>query len=110
MTRIRPILSYLMIAGGSFLLFLGAREFLESRLGQSRAEREFQSSPLLSEPNPGEAPPALQRGETFAKLTIPRLDTQLYVVEGDGEGELRRGPGHMTGSAQAGAKGKCIIA
>src|SRR5260370_37304492 len=109
MKRIRPLLSYLMIAGGSFLLFLGARDFLESRLGQSSAEREFQSSPQTSESYRGEVPPALQLGETFAKLSIPRLDAQLYVVEGDGEGELRRGPGHLAGSAQPGAKGNWII-
>src|SRR5689334_12401327 len=104
MTRVRTLFSYLLIAGGSLLLFRGAREFLESRLGQSTAEREFQALPASTESSPQHAP-KLRPGDTFAKLVIPRLDAELYVVEGDDAKELRRGPGHLTGSAQPGDKG-----
>jgi sortase A len=43
-------------------------------------------------------------------MIIPRLDAQLYVVEGDGPSELRRGPGHLAGTALPGGDGNCVIA
>src|SRR5689334_18618429 len=98
MRAMRMILSSLLIAGGGFLLFLGGREFVESRLGQSEAAREFHET---TRPDSVAAPstpaPPIRPGETLAKLVIPRLDAELYVVEGDDEGDLRRGPGHMPG-------------
>jgi sortase A len=107
---IQKLLSFLLLAGGALLLFLGAREFLGSRSGQVAAAREFQSA--MDEPAPPYtvrvAPP--RPGETFARLIIPRLDTDLYIVEGDDDAELRRGPGHITGSALPGSRGNCIIA
>jgi len=46
----------------------------------------------------------------MALLTIPRLATELYVIEGDGTAELRRGPGHLSDSALPGRRGNCVIA
>jgi len=109
MRRIKQIISFLLIASGCLLLFLGAREFLDSRFGQSEAEREFQGSAPPESTKPGSLAP-LEPGDTFAKLTIPRLGTELYVVEGDSPSELRRAPGHLAGSAQPGQRGNCIIA
>jgi len=112
--RIQNFFSYLLLAGGALLLFLGAREYLVSRRGQTEAAREFQHE---LEPPPGlPSPPYTIRvtpprpGETFARLVIPRLDTELYVVEGDNAADLRRAPGHMIGSALPGARGNCVIA
>src|SRR5689334_13055161 len=113
----RRFLSYLFISGSAALLFLGAREFVGSRIGQITARRDFDSS-LPAEPGPDIQPalpppvevPRLQLGEPIAKLSIPRLDTEVYIVEGDGEEELRRGPGHLAGSALPGGRGNCIIA
>ena len=51
-----------------------------------------------------------QPGSAIAKLSIPRLDTQLFVVEGDDDAELRRGPGHLAGTAMPGTDGNCVIA
>ena len=101
-------LSYLLIAGGALLLFLGARDFLESRVGQSQAARDFETSVPPAAPAEPYRPP--EPGETVARLTIPRLDAQLYVVEGDAAQELRRAPGHLTGTAMPGEKGNCVIA
>jgi sortase A len=118
--RVRRLFSYLLISGGALLLFLGARDVVDSRLGQSEAEREFQASPAFkpspftrpfstkSTPAPFSASPQL--GDPVARLTIPRLAADLYVVEGDGARQLRRGPGHVRGTAMPGANGNCIIA
>lgn len=112
--RIRLLFSALLIAGGAYLLFLGAREYLDSRVGQTEAAREFeQPVPDTPETHAATQPVSLNPvrvGDTFAKLKIPRLDAELYVVEGDGARELRRGPGHLAGTALPGAQGNCVIA
>ena len=113
MHRTRRILSYLLIAGGALFLIWGVRDVWESRAGQSDAAREFQEENAQIPPAPAApaAPlPPPQRGEPMAELVIPRLDADLYVVEGDGARELRRGPGHLQGTAMPGAKGNCVIA
>jgi sortase A len=118
--RTRQIFSFLLISGGALFLFLGGRDLVDSRLGQSEAQQEFQASPVFK-PSPFKAhsrkssapflaSPAPQLGETVAKLTIPRLATDLYVVEGDGAKQLRLGPGHLHGTAMPGTNGNCIIA
>jgi sortase A len=113
--RRRRFVSYALIAGGVALLFLGARDLVESRAGQAEAQREFDSiesakpSPFPSGSRVG-TQPIPQLGDAVAKLIIPRLNTELYVVEGDGAGELRRGPGHMAGTPMPGQDGNCIIA
>jgi sortase A len=117
----RCFVSYALIAGGLALLFLGARDFSESRTGQAEAQREFDSiesakpSPFGSRVRTRQMhqtmpQPMPQPGDAVAKLIIPRLDTELYVVEGDDAGELRRGPGHMAGTPMPGQGGNCIIA
>lgn len=119
------LLAYFLVAGGALLLFLGARDFLDWHMGQSNAAREFETSapsvPALATPptsvapanNPAPLPqpgPRMEPGDTIAKMIIPRLDAQLYVVEGDGPRELRRGPGHLSGTALPGGDGNCVIA
>jgi sortase A len=121
---VRKLLSYVLIAGGAFLLFLGARDVWESRFGQREAAREFESATAAPElesspeasletPTAGDAAPrpvSTRTGDAIGKLIIPRLDAELYVMEGDGPKELRRGPGHLIGTAMPGAKGNCVIA
>jgi sortase A len=112
--KTKNVLSLLFLAGGAFLLYIGAREYVDSRAGQYEAAREFER-PIPDSPATRAAAPAatfrgVSRGETLAKLRIPRLDAELYVIEGDGPRELRRGPGHLTGTALPGEKGNCVIA
>jgi sortase A len=109
-TRFYTLLSSLLILGGGVLLFLGGREFVESRVGQSEAAREFHESDRSTGPKRPHRPLPVRPGETMAKLIIPRLETELYVVEGDDAGDLRRGPGHLPGTALPGADGNCVIA
>lgn len=102
----RRLLSYLFIVAGLLLLFLGARDLFQWPLGQWEARREFTVQAAPAKPS---SLPA--NGTTVvARLLIPRLDTDLYVVEGDGPEALRRGPGHLAGTAMPGARGNCVIA
>jgi sortase A len=105
--RWKKTLAYLLLASGTVLLFLGTRTLLESHFGQSAAARQFRPAAASTKPLPARRP---RRGATMAKLTIPRLDTQLYVIEGDDPRELNRGPGHLADSAMPGSHGNCVIA
>lgn len=58
----------------------------------------------------GAARPAIRDGDSFARLSIPRLHTVLYVIEGTSHSALRRGPGHLEGTAFPGDAGNCVIA
>jgi len=110
----KNLLSGVLLAGGAYLLFLGGRDLFDSRLGQAEAARAFeQPVPDTPETRAATQPAGLHsvnRGDTLAKMKIPRLDTELYVVEGDGRKELRRGPGHLAGTAMPGENGNCVIA
>jgi sortase A len=118
--RTKLSISYVLIAGGASLLFLGARDYFESHLGQAQAASEFEAvvprrvvvvkdeAPRRDAAPREEAAP--RRGEPLAKLAFPRLDKQVFVIEGDSDAELRRGPGHLPGTAMPGAKGNCVIA
>ncbi len=112
--RIRTLFSIFLISAGAVLLFIGARDYFGARFGQTEAARDFEQ-PVPDTPATRAAvqPTSIRRfalGDTMAKLEIPRLGTELYVVEGDGARELRRGPGHLAGSAMPGQSGNCIIA
>ena len=109
--QIRLSVPYLLIGGGMLLAFQGARDILQWRLGQYNAAREFENVSLTvarSTATPQRARP--QPGDTVAKLMIPRLNAEVYVVEGTDAADLRRGPGHMTGTAMPGEDGNCVIA
>jgi len=106
--RIRFSFPYVLIGAGLLLALAGMRDLMESRWGQYDAARQFSASVA-----PGNVQPAIYRphaGDTVAKLIIPRLNTELYVVEGVDAADLRRGPGHMTGTAMPGEPGNCVIA
>ena len=113
--RAKRFLPYLLIAVGAYFVFQGARIFFDSRRGQLTAKREFEHAPKPAPPSAKE--PSTKRlpfqprlGETVAKLMIPRLGIQLYVVEGVDARELVRAPGHMPGTAMPGVTGNCVIA
>lgn len=114
--QVRRIASYVLIAGAAICLFLGGREFLGSRLGQIESAREFEEvenqvpSPDTSQPKTSVPEYFPLPGETIGKLLIPRLKAEIYVVEGEGEAELRKGPGHLAKTANPGEKGNCVIA
>ena len=121
-SRTRRVFSYLLLSGGALLVFFGGRDVVESQLGQYQARHQFEA-PEPPKPSPfhNQAKPNLQSapkpnavkppvGDAIARLTIPRLGTDLYVVEGDGTQQLRLGPGHLRGTAMPGENGNCIIA
>jgi len=114
--RRRNIAAYALMAAGMVLLFLGGRDVFFSHIGQTEAEHAFDNlkeekpSPFSAEQPDRTVSPPVPLGDTVAKLIIPRLSAELYVVEGDGAAELRRGPGHVEGTVLPGQAGNCVIA
>lgn len=115
---------WMLIASGTFLFTSGLLDYWESHSAQREIAQEWQQEPETSgEPSATPLSPShkqpdsaarskrlVQPGGAIAKLTIPRLDTSLYVVEGTDDRDLKRGPGHLTGSVMPGADGNCVIA
>ncbi len=107
MRRLRNTLAYLLLMAGVVVFCLGAREVIVSIAGQKTAENDFE----VRLPSERQARTVSARdGDIIAKLSIPRLGAELFVVEGAGKQELRRGPGHVIGTALPGADGNCVIA
>jgi sortase A len=114
MNKGKKFFAWLLVAGGLLLLISGSREFIESWWGQQELSQETEpQQPEQKKPLPQHTPRPLstfRRGELFARLSIPRLNSQWSIVEGTGKKELRRGPGHMIGTAYPGQSDNMIIA
>ena len=54
--------------------------------------------------------PSVPPGGAIDHLVIPAIGVDKYVVEGTNEDDLRRGPGHYTGTAYPGQNGNAAIA
>jgi sortase A len=112
--------SSVLLAAGLYFLLSGARELVWPWLHQKKAAKTFPApgpAPAPASPTqpPAPAPKQLDhslfhRGDTVAKLQIPRLSGEWYVVEGTEDQDLRLGPGHLPGTAFPGEKGNCVIA
>jgi sortase A len=48
-------------------------------------------------------------GDPVAKVIIPSLGVEQVVLEGQDRGTLRKGPGHVPGSAMPGEAGNAVI-
>jgi sortase A len=107
---------WVLIASGTFLFTSGLLDYVESRSAQREIAQEWVSAPILPVPTPAATPAAGPRpvrvhsGTAVARLTIPRLNAALYIVEGTDDRDLKRGPGHLTGSVFPGDAGNCVIA
>jgi sortase A len=118
MPPFKILLSWSLIAGGSCFFFSGIHEFWGSRLSQERAAESWETASMREAverdgeiiPPGSESRRLIPAGEAFARLSIPRLHAVLYVVEGTDTTDLRRGPGHLAGSALPGSSGNCVIA
>ncbi len=110
----------ILIGAGGFLVFRGIHEYVESQQSQQQIADTWKDESALPDlperlqpknlPPGYSAPLRVPRGKPFSHLEIPRLHTSLYVVEGSDPQSLKRGPGHVKGSAMPGERGNCVIA
>ena len=102
----------LMLTVGYVLVLFVVYELWVTDL-QSNARQDELTAELREEwTQPAAVPAALQGGEAFALLHIPRLgaDSARAIVEGTGAEELEQGPGHYTGTAMPGEQGNFAVA
>ncbi len=119
------LLSWVLLIGGIYVAWQGASDYYQSVNSQKEQALQWedqsnQTVRSLSYPDEKEVtapsrPASLVRnaplkGSSVARLSIPRLDTVLYVVEGTDANDLKRGPGHLEGTVMPGSKGNCVIA
>ena len=127
--RVSLTISWLFIAIGLAVAGFGLYNYYAPKFGQQEAARDWKTAPgpatapgestdsASEEPVPQSLPikhvpyyDPYRLGDTVAKLRLPRLDTTLFVVEGTDQKDLRKGPGHMPGTALPGVAGNCVIA
>lgn len=93
----RSFFGWILLIGGLSVALVGLCDAGVAWLSQH---------PLMYDSSTGVAlPPGFA-----ARLSMPRLDSSLYVVEAKHARDLRRGPGYIQGSVKPGDPGNCIIA
>ena len=103
--RIRAVVAWLLFMTGALLLMKGSLSvfpFLfpsEHPLNQSIVFADRHHQPTL-----------VPEGSALFELLLPRLSSNFTVLEGTSEQTLRRGPGHLGGSALPDESGNVVIA
>ena len=115
----RKFFAWLLVIVGVVVAYLGVRQVWQAHMAQERAAAQWAReeaqtkvrppAPAAPAPVP-QKPPRLMRGESVGRLSIPRLGSSLYVVEGSELADLENGPGHVVGTALPGPTGNCAIA
>ena len=93
--------SVLILVGAALLAVYGGNVY-RSAEAQKAAKQRLNS--------PQAIPPAVHRGDVLGELSIPRLHLSVMVFEGDDEGILKIGAGHIPGTALTPGKGNIGIA
>jgi sortase A len=100
-------LANLLLFAGAALLFGPAEHFVTGVRAQAAAPRTPRAPDARNEKGPAPL------GEAVGRLEIPRVGLDLAVFEGVSEPVLRKGPGHIPGTACPGLApepGNCVIA
>lgn len=121
LTKLALLLVGIALLGGSALLTLDGlahNRLAIDRLRSLRAERASVGAAGMPSRLPGEAPgsaaypilPPAEEGALVGTLRVPRLDLEVAILEGTGNRTLRRGVGHIPGTALPGQDGNAGIA
>ena len=108
-SSLRLAASAVAIRAGALLLVLSAGNYARGIL----AQRENRGAHPIRARGPSAIFSSPHEGDLVARLAIPRLDADLAVFEGVSDDVLRRGPGHLPGTALPegpAASGNCVIA
>lgn len=91
----------LLLAVPASHLLVGAGSQASARSAEARPERaRARGTPVRA-------------GDAWGRIEIPRVGLDFAVFEGDSDDTLRKGPGHIPGTASpgdAGGNGNCVIA
>jgi sortase A len=96
-----------LIVGGAAFLAWYSWTLHERNVAQCRGKEWLIRATAV--PNPASTPP-LRRGDVIGELEIPRLKLSVMVFEGDDDGILRQGAGHIPETALSPGSGNIGIA
>jgi sortase A len=85
----------------------GSRE-LDRRISETHSSSL--SSPSASSPTPAAPPARLAQGDLIGRIEIPRLNVSSVIFEGDDDGVLTLGVGHLPASPLPGETGNVVLA
>ncbi|MEX2263918.1 MAG: class D sortase [Bryobacteraceae bacterium] len=100
---IRALSSFVLLTGLA-LLIAGLDIIVRAWHGQNEAARKWTRGKVVVEDK------GFRLGDTIGRLTIPRLNAGMFVIEGDGESQLSSGPGHLADTPLPGNRGNTVIA
>ena len=108
-----------LISAGILLLLFVAYELWGTNISEARnqnnlahqwqAEQAHRTAPGSGTTTTTTPSPALP-GDTIGIIQIPKIQVQKYLVEGVGETDLMKGPGHYPGTPLPGQAGNVAIA
>jgi len=104
----RPFLAGNALVAAGLLLLAGPAVRIATGV---RAQSKGVAATAPARPDRPPGPPA--EGTALGRLELPRLGLDLVVFEGVSEATLRKGPGHLSGTAwprRAGEGGNVVIA
>jgi sortase A len=93
--------SALTIGGAAFLLWY-SWTLHDRNAAQRRARKQMNGAITRHKSMPAPVPAVpvpVRRGDVVAEIDIPRLDLSVMVFEGDDAGILKKGAGHIPGTA-----------
>ena len=129
----RAFLGLLTALAGGFLLAISAAQWIEGVVAQSLARSSYRASAPAAPRAPGDAPetaalpelpqlplrgwtappqppaPAPEIGDVVGRVRIPTVGLDLAVFEGVSSDILRKGPGHVPGTALPTLGSNCVI-
>jgi sortase A len=109
-------LGTLLLGTGTLLLLAGGGVWLLSETGQEEALREWRSREAEWETAAATAdyvadgPVAAQDGDVVARLWVPQLGREEFILRGATRRNLLKGAAWLSDSAPPGSRGNCIIA
>ena len=121
-TAVARAASRLLIVTGLVVLGWCAYSVVDGYISQRLARQSLERTMLVPPPPPSRTsiptartphrplPPPPVRGAALAALSIPRVDLSAVVLHGSDARTLRRGPGHLEGTALPGEGGNIVIA
>lgn len=93
------------------LLLVGYYFLTDFWTGQAQRslKREWSKTIEAAKSSPGKDSKTPSLGSGIARLVIPKIKLDVIVVEGTVATALRKGPGHLKGTALPGEVGNCVI-
>ncbi len=123
--RVLAVVGRVLVSAGVLLLLFTAYQIWGTALAEShsqaqlrgRIDREIPATVRLDAPRPKKGPPAVAptvaqpaEGQPLGILRIPAIGLDQVIVQGVGDADLEKGPGHYPSTPLPGEAGNAAIA